>query len=382
MSSKYCIFSAQYFPHLGGIERYTYYIARELIKNGNSVVIVTNNTMNSKRYEKIDGIEVYRLPCHNFINGRYPIMRFNREFWTINKIINSKDFDAVIINARFYWHSIYAAKFAKKRKIPVVCIDHGTSHLSVHNRCLDLVGSVYEHLETALLKRYCKSFYGVSEACCDWLRHFSIRPKGVLYNAVDLEEIEKIKSKSLRDFRTEYNIPGNDIIVTFTGRLLKEKGIYELIEAVKMYNEDNRQIHLMIAGDGDEWEGVSAQKGNYIHPLGRLDFKEIIWLLSQSDIFCLPSFSEGFSTSALEAAACRCYIITTKRGGTKELLVGTEYGVVMENNSVKSILDALEKSISNRAERENAIALCYERLKENYTWEKTAGKIEQIFAEK
>lgn len=382
MNGKYCIFSAQYFPHLGGIERYTYYIARELIKDGNSVVIVTNNTMNSKRHERINGIEVYRLPCHNFVNGRYPIMRFNKEFWIINKILNSKGFDAVIINARFYWHSIYAAKFARKRKIPVICIDHGTSHLSVHNRYLDFIGSVYEHLETALLKRYCKSFYGVSEACCEWLKHFSIRPKGILYNAVDLEEIEKIKSKRLKDFREEYNISRDDIIVTFTGRLLKEKGIYELIEAVKIYNKDNRRIHLMIAGDGDEWEEVSAKREDYIHPLGRLEFKEIIWLLSQSDIFCLPSFSEGFSTSALEAAACRCYIITTKRGGTKELVVGPEYGIVMEDNSVKSILEALKKSVDNNEKRDKAVELCYERLKEKYTWEKTARKIEQIFDKK
>ena len=44
MSKHYCIFSAQYYPHVGGVERYTLYLSRKLIFAGNEVTIVTSNT--------------------------------------------------------------------------------------------------------------------------------------------------------------------------------------------------------------------------------------------------------------------------------------------------------------------------------------------------
>lgn len=44
---SYCIFAAQFLPHMGGIENYTYNISRELLRRGNEVVVVTNNTTGS-----------------------------------------------------------------------------------------------------------------------------------------------------------------------------------------------------------------------------------------------------------------------------------------------------------------------------------------------
>ena len=159
----------------------------------------------------------------NLINGRFPVMKLNKEFWNIHRYLKKQKFDIVVINARFYLHSIYAAIFAKKKHINSICIEHGTSHLSVHNKVLDFIGGVYEHMHTALLKRICKNYYGVSEACCEWSGHFGIRSKGVLYNAVDLDKIEEIKKQNKRDFRKEHAVAEDAVVVTFTGRLLKRK---------------------------------------------------------------------------------------------------------------------------------------------------------------
>ena len=49
---KYCIFAAQFLPHMGGVENYTYNISKELIKRGNKVTVVTNNTTGSVTREK------------------------------------------------------------------------------------------------------------------------------------------------------------------------------------------------------------------------------------------------------------------------------------------------------------------------------------------
>jgi len=284
-----------------------------------------------------------------------------------------------VINARFYIHSIYAAIYAKKKKTHSICIEHGTSHLSVHNRFLDAIGGVYEHMHTEVLKRICQDYYGVSGACCEWSGHFGIVSKGILYNAVDLERIERIKREKTTNFRKKYNIPDDKKVITFTGRLLKEKGIYELISAVEKYNAENiEKTYLFIAGEGEEREYVESHKSDYIIPTGRLSFEEIIALLVQTDVFCLPSVSEGLATSALEAAACKCFVITTERGGTKELIKNEEYGIVMEDNSVKNIYHALKKALQDDAKRKKAQELSYERLKKEFTWERTTDNLERI----
>ena len=378
MKKKYCIFAAQFLPHMGGIENYTYNISKELLKRGNEGVIITNNTTGSPLHEKIDGIKVLRFPCYNLINGRFPIMKLNKDFWRIHRYLKKQKYNIVVINARFYFHSIYAALYAKKKHIKSICIEHGTSHLSVHNRVLDFVGGVYEHIHTMVLKRICKDYYGVSEACCEWSAHFGIDSKGVLYNAVDLEKIECLKEREQRDFRKEYSIADDALVIVFTGRLLKEKGIYELIEAVERYNKNHKPLYLMLAGEGEEKAYVESHRSEYIIPLGRLQFEDVIAVLKQTDIFCLPSVSEGFATSALEAAACKCYIITTERGGTKELVVDENYGTVMKDNSVDNIYRAIEKAAADDELRKKGQELCYNRLKNNFTWEHTTDNLERI----
>ena len=113
---KYCIFAAQYFPHLGGVERYTYNLSKELIRRGNEVVIVTSNVNRIKSYEEMDGIPVFRLPCINLLDGRYPVLKITKEFWKIHRILFRKKFDMVIVNTRFYPHSLYGMIFAKMKK--------------------------------------------------------------------------------------------------------------------------------------------------------------------------------------------------------------------------------------------------------------------------
>lgn len=372
---KICIFSAQYFPHMGGVENYTYNLSKYLTQKGCKVVIVTSNVQRLDMHETIEGVEVYRLPCLNLLEGRYPVLTLNKEFWKIHRWLMRQHFDLVIVNTRFYLHSLYGAVFAKRQKTKCVMIDHGTSHLSVHHPFWDTVGGWFEHMLTKVDQIFVRDFYGVSEASTDWLRHFHIRAKGVLYNAVDLEKIEQIKSGSLRDFRAEYQIPQDALVITFTGRLLKEKGILQLISAVKQIRENGRDVYLMIAGEGDEADTIRKETDAGILPLGRLEFSDVIALLMQTDIFCLPSDSEGFSTSVLEAAACRCYVITTEQGGSKEMITSKKYGMIIPDNKIATVRKAIEEVMDEETYRKETVERTYRKLKDNYTWDVTSEKV-------
>ncbi|MEG1432599.1 glycosyltransferase family 4 protein [Eubacterium sp.] len=375
---RYCIFSAQYFPHLGGVERYTFNIVQKLVEKGNEVTIVTSNTDYLDNYEKIDKIEIFRMPCYNMLKGRYPVLKMNSLFKRIHQELKKRKFDFIIINTRFYLHSLYGQWFGWKNEIKEITIDHGTSHLSVHNKMLDYIGGGVEHSITRIGKFFCKDYYGVSLASTKWLEHFNIKAKGVLYNAVDVNHIQSILESPKRNFRKEFMFDEKDTVICFTGRLLKEKGIVQIIETVKKYNEINASIKLIIAGDGDLEQYVVDNEDSNIKYTGRLEFNEVIDLLRISDIFCLPSDSEGFSTAILEAVVCHCYIITTQQGGAKELLITDEYGSIMKNNLSETIYSTLCDVIPDKKKRERGIQLSLSYLLGHFTWDIVVDELLKI----
>ncbi len=373
---NFCLFCANYLPNLGGVERYVYNLSKQLINLGHSVTVVTSNVFDLPSYE-IDqnGIEIFRMPCYNVMKGRYPILKKNGEFKKLDEKLSKKHFDLVVINARFYIHSLYAANFANKNNIKCITIEHGSTHLSVDNKIFDFVVAHVEHFVTMLLKKKCKDYYAVSNAAGEWSKHFGIKSKGTLYNAVDIENINEAKNKKVCDYRKEYNIPKEATVITFTGRLLKIKGVYELLDAFKQINRDD--LYLFYAGDGPELETLKSKANNHIFFLGQIDFEHIVSLLNASDIYCLPSVSEGMSTSVLEAVATKTFVITTYNGGARELITDEGYGIITKGNTVGETKEAIEKALDKNY-RKTACENAYNRLLDGFTWQKTAEKLETL----
>lgn len=375
-----CIFSANYLPNIGGIERYTYYSSKELAKRGHSVTIVTSNLYNlpSKEVSE-DGVKILRYDCINLIGGRFPVFKHNKLQKEIDKeVIGSKP-DLIIANARFYFHSLHAMKLAKKHGVRCICIEHGTMHLTVNNNFFDYLGEKFEHFLTWIDKKYCKEYYGVSKAACEWSGHFGIKSKGTLYNSIDADEIDEMLKTPVIDYKRELGLEDDTTVISYTGRMIPEKGVDALLYAFS--NIENKNCALILAGDGPLYDEIKAKNIKSVYQLGKIDFEHVIALLKATDIFCLASRSEGFSTAVLEAVAARCYVITTKTGGTKELISGGEYGTLMDSNSPEEVFSALNDAVNHPEKRKKAIDNAYLRLIDNFTWKKTVDKLIDIIKE-
>ena len=328
---KVCIFSAQYLPTVGGVERYTYNIAKQLQKKGIDVTIVTSRISKLKEFEIENGIKIYRLPCYNLMNGRFPTVKFNGEYRKLMRMLKKQKYDLVITNTRFYIHSLVGVTFGRKYAKRNIVIEHGTSHMSVHNAILDKMERIFEHGITWLVKRQCNEFYGVSQACLEWLGHFHINGISTLYNAVDMDDINNLLNRK-DDMRDKYSIPENAIVIAYTGRLIEEKGVLQLQSAFQNIQKCFPNSYLIMAGDGVLYQRLKESNTKNMILMGRVTFEEVVSLLKVSDIFCLPSVSEGMPTSVMEAIACHNFVITTERGGAKEIIVDDSYGIILENN--------------------------------------------------
>ena len=382
MAKRIGIFTSHYLPYLGGVERYTANLAAHLKARGDEVVVITSWEEGLQVKEVMEGIPVWRMPNIPLLQGRFPVSKPNKEFFKIHRQLMKYKFDLVIIQTRFYLHSLYGSYVGKKSKAQVIILDHGTSHMTVDNPFWDRLGALYEHGITELLKKNCDGFYGVSKNCCRWLTHFGIHPKGVLYNAIDCQTIDALLENPIEDFRKKYHISSESLLVTYTGRLVKEKGILSLMKAFDKVAAE-KDMALMIAGDGPEMEAVEDLANERMIPLGRLSFEEVIALLAQTDIYCLPTgYPEGFPTSVLEAAACGCYVITTDKGGSRELIPNESYGTLLSDNEENNLAKALIYAAEHEDERKLAAQKAQKRARKYFNWERTAAKVARLCSQR
>lgn len=367
---KVCIFSAQYLPSLGGVERYVHNMATKLAEKGVEVTVVTSG-ITTEEDEISEKLKIYRIPSIAFGGGRMPVPKIwaNKTKKVIHELKN-KTFDLVITNTRFYILSVIGVWLGSRCGNRNIVVEHGTSYVSIGNKFLDKIENVYEHVLTSFVKHYSKEFFGVSKACNEWLKTFHIDTNQTLYNAVDLKSIEMIISEEGEDVRAKYDISNQAVLIGFTGRLLEEKGIYKLIDSYLNIKNEYSQIQVVIAGNGPELEKIREKNLEGVILTGTLGHREVLRLLKEVDIFCFPTdYPEGLSTSVLEAIACNCFVITTQRGGAKEVIINDEYGIIVKNNAVEDIESALKMALNSKEYREKVALKCKQERLKNYTWD-------------
>lgn len=395
-----CFFSAQYLPTVGGVERYTWNLARRAAAAGHKAIVATSALPGVPAREvSEDGILIYRLPALLLMGGRFPVVQpQKREFRLLAARFWAERPDFCLIQTRFYPLSLWAARQARRRNIPAIVVDHSTGHMPMGNPVLNALAGWYEHAACAFLRRQGPAFYGVSEAVCGWLRHFGLSPAGTLYNAVDPAEIARVIGRadvpeltpeptptqtstpdiapqtSPAGWRQRLGLAGGQKLVVFAGRLIPEKGAGELIEAFKRLPAGSAVLAL--AGDGPMLPALKKNCPAGVHLLGSLPHDETLRLMASADLFCLPTrYTEGFPTTLLEAAACRCAILCTDTAGAAELLPDESCGVRLQSAAPGVLAPALQKALADDAWRAAAAQKAYARLCERFAWDAVAARL-------
>ena len=366
------IYSANFLPNIGGVEKYTHFLANQLQSMGYNAVIVTNNVFSLESIEETaTGVKIYRLPCYPLIGGRFPLPKKDTKFRRLLNEIMRSSTNFVVINTRFYPHTFLGVRHAEAAGIRPVVIDHGSAYLTFGNPAIDVAVKAYEHAITAKLKRHDVDFYGVSEASVEWLKTFGIEGLGVINNSIDADEY--LSRASERNFKSE--MKNKDcFLVSFTGRLIPEKGVRNLLEAAHLLSNDP-QIQIALAGDGPLKQELTDRNPGNMHLLGRLDANDIAALLKQSDCFCLPTRSEGFSTSLLESAACYTTPVITNVGGVPEMIPSPDYGVILKSQDPHEIADAIRQLKADPAHNATLASNIGKRVRERFSWSATAKQI-------
>ena len=370
-----CLFSTQYLPTMGGVERYTYNLARQLVSLGHKVIVVTSALPGLAAQQEQDGISIYRLPSWLAMNGRFPLVFPGFSTHRMVKEILEQKPGFCVIQARFYPLSLFAAHLCHKHHLPAILLDHSTGHMPMGDGLVGKVAHWYEHMAARYLKKCGLDFYGVSGDVCHWLSHFGIAAKGTLFNAVFPEEIQQqAYSPTACNWRDKLGVAPNTKLVVFAGRLIAEKGVFLLADAFTQAAPQNAA--LVIAGEGPLLNQIQQLNNPAIHCVGPLEHPKLLQLLAQANLYCLPTYyAEGFPTTFLEAAACDCPILTSCTGGSGELLPSPEYGIRLAQLDVPHLAQQLSWCLANEEWQHTAKTNTKHRLLEQFTWNRVADTL-------
>ena len=358
---KILMLNHEFPPIGGGASPVTFELARQLVEMGHSVDVVTMHYDDLRRFETVEGINIYRTPA---IRSK-PNICYTHELATyilgalIKTVRLAKRERYDIIHCHFIIPGGPLAWLVSKLTgIPYLITCHG-SDVPGHNP--DRFGLVHKLITPAW--RFLVKSTAVLASPSESLKKLIIKncasaqvrivPNGIHTDRFKLTE----KTKS----------------ILMCSRIFNFKGFQYAIEAVKDMDMD---WQVNIVGEGPylpELKRLAEGSKPAIKFWGWLDHNdpELKHLYESSSIFIFPSEAENFPTVLLEAMAAGMAIITSTAGGCPEV-VG-DAGVLVEPRDAAAIRDNLEKLVSSEKLRQQFAAAVLERVQQ-FSWESIAQK--------
>lgn len=376
MLNHIAIFSAYYPPHLGGVEQFTHNLATELTTQNIKVTVVTSSIKGLFRIS--DGeVTVIGIPSKSIMGDRFPLMIPSKATFKQIKELTEAPFDGIVINTRYYPICLLGCRIARVHNLRPVLIDHSSGPISNEKTPLGFAMRTYETINNRLIKSKRPIGCSVSERGLSWLKSIGFDARAVIPNSIDCTEYRaSAKSNSYKEL---LSLTNSDFLVTYAGRLLPEKGLPKLLEAVSSLNAAGVCVHLAVAGSGPLEGKLLEAHETWLHYMGRLSKQELSGLLRDSDCFCLPTeYPEGLPTVLLEAAAQHCAIVVSNCAGAREVVPSKEYGTVLNVVSEDEIAKAILVYCNDRGATTtcgNNVAL---HIEHGFSWAATANKLIKI----
>ncbi|WP_026692744.1 teichuronic acid biosynthesis protein TuaC [Peribacillus kribbensis] len=246
-----------------------------------------------------------------------------------------------VLHAHFAMPSGGAARIvAEKKQLPWLLTLHGSDV------------NVYPHFSKSAMRAFVQTIgaadevLSVGESLREKTREMTGRDSVVLPIGIDLSRFKEPKKDKLA-IRRKLGLPLDKKMMVFVGRLTEAKGIFELLQAIERLPDETACVFV---GDGPSAEKIKAHSefNRRIFAPGQMENERVKDYLSASDLFVLPSHTEGMPTVVIEALALKIPAVCTEVGSLPELF-GNYRDLLVEPKSVDSltqrILDYLYREL-------------------------------------
>ena len=209
--------------------------------------------------------------------------------------------------------------------------------------------------------------------------HSPTLPIGILMNDVDAAENRVATIPPPGIMRDD-----NSVTFMFAGWLVETKGIHRLIEAFIDVHRNHPNTHLLIAGTSNDeryrqsLQGMVADSdvGDAVTFLGWRD--DILDVMAISDVYVLPSFTEGIPRSIVEAMAMGKPVIATTVGGVPSLLGQGEFGFLCPPDDAPSLASAMSRMVEDKGLGDDIGMAARKEARRRYTFQAHLDGLSEI----
>lgn len=174
--------------------------------------------------------------------------------------------------------------------------------------------------------------------------------------------------------------------VLFVGRLVREKGLHVLLDALAQVKEP---VELDIVGEfrdvsyerevHEKADQVTESGLHVVNFLGSKVGVELPRAYQRAAIFVTPSFAESFGLTALEAMSCGCFVIASRTGGLTAIFQDRDVGVLVEPGNAQQIAQALRYALENPAQCAEYGRRGRTFVKQSFSWESVVDQLLDIY---
>ena len=171
--------------------------------------------------------------------------------------------------------------------------------------------------------------------------------------------------------RKEYN--QRDSLIGYVGRLSKEKGILNFIQAIPSLSSHFQDLRFLIAGEGPLREDIERylkeeDLEDRVKMVGWIEHEDLPRYLNDLRLVVIPSYAEGLPNVMLEAMACGTPVLASPVGAIPDVIADGETGFLMQDNSPATIALNTARALGSRILREVA-KNAYELVRKEYSYE-------------
>jgi glycogen synthase len=371
---------------IGGISPHVHFLSRSLVKEGVSVYVVTCDFPGAPAHEIIDGVEVYRIdsyknPAPDFATWVY-LMNLNMQKEAaaiVNKLANKID----VFHAHDWLVATAGIGLKHVFRKPLLVTMHSTEigrRDGLHTDTEKMIHETEAWLTYEAWKVICCSDYMVSHV--RWAFGLPEDKLVMIPNGVNTNVYESPDKEDCSSFRTRFALP-EEKIVLYVGRLVYEKGIHVLINAVpKVLEKVNAKF--IIVGSGYMKEQLlnivrSMKLEHKVLFLGFVDDETLLSLQKCADVSVVPSLFEPFGIVAIEAMAAKSPLVASDTGGLSEIVDHDLTGFKAYPNNPESLAWGIKKILLDENYKNYIRENAYAKVHEKYNWEKIALHTKEIY---
>jgi glycosyltransferase involved in cell wall biosynthesis len=316
------------------------------------------------------GIPVYIL------DGFYSV----RTIYKLLKIIRQHNID--VIHTQLFFADLYGRIVGWLSRVNSIV---STVQASVYEPDTVFLYSRKRRLIDKYTARMNKRFVAVSNFVKSSVHnrlHIRSQKIDVIPNYVDIDELNKKDPVILEQLSRECSLKPGEVILITVGRLNPAKGIGYLLEALSSLISRYQHIKLLIVGDGPSRVSLETLAKEYdiqkhVRFLGeRDDIKELLHL---SNIFILPTLSEGMSLSLLEAMAVGLPCIASDIEPLREVIIHGRNGLLVGVKNSGNIRDAIQSLVIDIEKAKQMGQNAKDFLKQNFDPFKQAQRLEHLY---